>query len=100
MSPDDTRMDDLLDQARPPLLVSVAAAILALAGLMMMTTGLQATLFLNMGGIMGLFPYALLGCGALSIAAAFGMGKLSRPAGPVALLFALASGPGSGVWLL
>ena len=98
MSPDDTRMDDLLDQARPPLLVSVAAAILALAGLMMMTTGLQATLFLNMGGIMGLFPYALLGCGALSIAAAFGMGKISATGGLAALLLSGLSVLLAGVW--
>jgi len=97
---DEERIDELLEQAKAPLLVSIAAAVLALEGFLLAAVGVQALLFLKAAGVWGAFPPAMAVIGVLSIAAAFGMGKLSRPAGPVALLFALASGAVSGVWLL
>ncbi len=98
--PDDERLDELLDQAKAPLLVSIAAAILALEGFLLATAGVQSVLFLDLDGLWAVFPPLQLGCGVLAIAAAFGMGKLSGPAGPIALLLALMCGLVSGGWLL
>ena len=97
---DEERIDELLEQAKAPLLVSVAAAVLALEGFLLAAVGLQALLFLKAAGVWAAFPPAMLLVGVLSIAGAFGMGKLSRPAGPVALLLSLTCSAVSGVWLL
>lgn len=97
---DDERLDQLLDQARAPLLVSIAAALLALEGFLLATAGVQSLLLMELTGLWAVFPPLQLGCGVLAIAAAFGMGKLSGPAGPAALLLALMCGLVSGGWLL
>ncbi len=85
MTDDDGRLDALLDQAKPHLLVSVAALILALEGMMMMTVGIQGLLFVGPSGWMSLFPPAQLVCGVLAIASAVGRGKIVGPAGLAAL---------------
>lgn len=100
MTEDDGRLDALLDQAKPHLLVSVAALILALEGMLMMTAGVQGLLFVGPSGWLSFFPPVLLVCGVLAIASAFGMGKIVGPAGWAALAISALSLAVAGGWFV
>ncbi len=100
MTQDDGRLDDLLDQAKPHLLVPVAALILALEGMLLMTVGVQGLLFVGSSGWLNLFPPALLITGVLAVASAFGLGKIVGPAGWAALLVSILSLALAGSWFV
>jgi hypothetical protein len=100
MTEDDGRLDALLDQAKPHLLVSVAALILALEGMLLMTVGVQGLLFVGPSGWMSMFPPALLVVGVLTVASAFGLGKIVGPAGWAALLVSALAVLLGGSWFV
>lgn len=100
MTQDDARMDELLDQAKPSILIPIAALVLVLEATLLIIAGLQGWAFLRPGGVWAAFPPALLGCGVLSVIVAFALGKVVRGFGAVALLLSLLDGLVAGGWLV
>jgi hypothetical protein len=90
------RLDILIDQAKPSALVSFAAGVLAVHGLLVLAAGVQALVALSTTGWLALFPPALVAVGGLTILSAYGMGRFVRHVGwagpPMAALAALLSG--------
>ncbi len=100
MNEDDGRMDELLERAKPHLIVQITAAILAINGLFLTVAGLQTLMFLNVQGLWLVVPILQLGCGLGSVGAAAGMGKQWGPAGVLALGFSGLAALAGGVWMV
>jgi hypothetical protein len=96
MTESEDRLDLLIEQAKPCGLVSAAAAVLAIHGLLVLTAGVQALVVLTTDGWYAWFPPALVAVGGLTCLAAYGMGRFVPLVGlagpPMAALAALLSG--------
>ena len=100
MTDDDGRLDELLERAKPHLIVQVTAAILAINGLFLSVAGLQTLMFLNIEGLWMAVPILQLGCGLGSVVAAAGMSKQWGPAGVLALVVSALAALVAGIWMV
>ncbi|MCP4873392.1 MAG: hypothetical protein GY898_32275 [Proteobacteria bacterium] len=94
-------LDELIDRAKPSLLVSLAAGVMALHGVLAIATGLQGGV-VTMGGSgwVTWIPPILLGAAALNIAGAYAMAKFVRRVGWMAPFVAGFLALLSGAWFL
>lgn len=100
MTEAEDRLDLLIDQAKPGGLVSFAAGLLALHGVLLLAAGVQALVVLTTSGWYAWFPPALIAVGGLTCLSAYGMGRFVPLVGwsgpPMAALAALLA----GAWVL
>ena len=100
MTQDDAHMDALLDKAKPSILIPIGALALVLEATLLIIAGLQAFAFFQPGGFLAVFPPLLLGCGVLSVLAAFLLGKVARGGGWFAIGLAAVDVLVAGAWLM
>ena len=94
-------LDELIDRAKPSLLVSLAGAAMALHGVLALATGMQGGIVTTGGsGWMTWIPPILLAAGAANIAGAYAMAKFVKGVGMTAPFIAAFTGAVSGGWFL
>ncbi len=93
-------IDEDIDKTRVPILVHVAAGIMALEGLFVFALGLQNTLFIRWAGIYAAVPFLMLALGPLFFIVAFSLGKARMWAVWTALALTAFLVLGSVAWLI
>ncbi len=94
------RLDRLIEDAKPGLLVQIAALAVGLHGLVVLAVGVQSMVLLTTSGWRALFPPALVAVGGLTVFSAYGMGRFLRSVGWAGPLMAALAALLSGVWVL